>query len=158
MRKISKYMGICIEKILFVLMIVLVAITFLQVLSRFVFKIPVSWSQEVVKLCFVWIIFLGSAIAVKEETHLTLDMLTALLPEKLQKIVRIIILLLMLLCAGILLYGGSKYCANCIGKTMITLPFPANIQYVSMPVSAVMMIWYLAERLKSEILGKEKNL
>lgn len=131
-------------------MILLVAVTFLQVLARFVLKIPVSWSQEMVRLCFVWIIFLGSAIAIKEGTHLTLDMLTSHLPVPVQRIVRIGILLLTLVCAAFLLYGGGRYCINCASKTMLTLPLPANVMYVSMPVSAVIMIWYLVENLIAE--------
>ena len=155
MNKISRFLGGIVEKILLVLMTLLVAITFMQVLSRFVLKIPLSWSQEVVRLCVVWIIFLGSAVAVKEGTHLTLDMLTSQLPKPIRKIFRILILFLMLVCAAILLYGGAEYCIKCASKTMITLPWPADIQYASMPVSAVLMIWYVLECLKKEVTGKE---
>lgn len=154
MDKVSRLIGKVIENSLLLLMTVLVAVTFMQVLARFVFKVPISWSQELVKLCFVWVIFLGSAIAVKEGTHLTLDMLTSVLPDRVRRIIRIGILLLMTVCAGILLYGGGRYCVNCASKTMITLPLPANVQYISMPLAALVMIWYLLEKLKEEICGK----
>lgn len=150
MERISHFVGKMIEKILLALMVVLVAVTFMQVLARFVFKIPISWSQEMVKLCFVWIIFMGAAIAVKEGAHLTLDMISSHLPEGMQRIIRIMVLSLMLLCAVIMLYGGGRYCINCASKTMITMPLPADVQYISMPISALFMIWYLLEQLCHE--------
>lgn len=155
MDKVSRLIGKVIETCLLSFMVVLVTVTFLQVLARFVFKIPISWSQELVKLCFVWIIFLGSAIAVREGTHLTLDMFTSGLPDRARKVIRIGILLLMIVCAGTLLYGGGRYCINCASKTMITLPLPADVQYVSMPLAALFMIWYLIEKLRDELTGKE---
>lgn len=157
MDKVSRLIGKAIETCLLLFMVVLVAVTFLQVLARFVFKIPISWSQELVKLCFVWIIFLGAAIAVKEGTHLTLDMLTSSLPGGVRRVIRIGILFLTILCAATLLYGGGRYCINCASKTMITLPLPADVQYVSMPLSALFMIWYLIEKLRDELTGKGRT-
>ncbi len=155
MDKISRFIGNMIEKVMLLLMVLLVAVTFLQVLARFVFKIPISWSQEMVKTCFVWIIFMGAAIAVKERTHLTLDMLSVHLPKKLQGAVRKGVLLLMLSCAGILFYGGGRYCISSASKTMVTMPLPANVQYISMPISALLMIGFLFQRIVQE--GEEKK-
>ena len=41
----------------------LVAVVSLQVLSRFVLKIPIEWSEEIARFIFIWICWLGSCYA-----------------------------------------------------------------------------------------------
>lgn len=98
MEKISRFLDKIIEILLYLLMIILVSVTFLQVFYRFVLKTPISWSQEVVKTCFVWIIFLGAAIAVREQTHLSMDIVVPHLRGAAQKIVRAGIYVISLVC------------------------------------------------------------
>lgn len=128
-----------------VFIIVLVAITFLQVLCRFVFCIPIVWSEEVVRMSFVWVTFLGSAIAVKEWSHLTLDLITSALNQKWQYIVRMITLVLILAAAIIIFYAGSNYVVRNVGKTAVTMQVPSNVVYVSAPISALLMIFFTIE-------------
>ena len=140
-----------IDLLLLVLMVLLVAVTFLQVVCRFVFKVPISWSQETVQFCFVWIIFLGSALAVKENTHLMLDMLTSHLPAAAQRALRVLILLLILACGGALLLGGADYCLRTWDKTMIAMPLPAWCLNISAPVCAVLLMLFALGRLATEL-------
>ncbi len=48
-----------------------------QVVSRYVFDDPVSWSLEVCSITYVWIVFLASATILKPREHITFDMLYA---------------------------------------------------------------------------------
>lgn len=146
MEKISEFLGKIIELLLYILMILLVCLTFLQVFCRFVIRLPVSWSQEVVKLCFVWIIFLGAAIAVRENTHLCMDIFTAHLPSAAQKVTKACVFVLSLICVSFMFCGGVEFCIQCASKRMMTLPLPANILYAAMPVSAALMLWYFIEK------------
>ncbi|MCL1999920.1 MAG: TRAP transporter small permease subunit, partial [Planctomycetes bacterium] len=61
MKTISDYLGKCITGCLFILMTMLIAVTFFQVLCRFVIKLPAVWTEEVARMSFVWLIFLGAA-------------------------------------------------------------------------------------------------
>lgn len=146
MEKISRFLNKIIEILLYLLMIILVSVTFLQVFCRFVLKTPISWSQEVVKTCFVWIIFLGAAIAVREQTHLSMDIVVPHLRGAAQKIVRAGIYVISLVCAFFMLYGGIEYSIQCLHKKMMTLPLPADVQYIAMPIAAALMLWYLIEK------------
>ncbi|HYV89792.1 MAG TPA: TRAP transporter small permease subunit [Candidatus Polarisedimenticolia bacterium] len=49
----------------------------IQVVSRYVFDDPVSWSLEVCSITYVWIVFLASATILKPREHITFDMLYA---------------------------------------------------------------------------------
>lgn len=150
MKKISDLLSKVICSLLFVFVIVLVSVTFLQVLCRFVFRVPIVWSEEVVRMSFVWLIFLGSAVAVKEGTHLTLDMLVSSFNKKGQYIMRMVVLVITLIAAGIMLYAGFNYVVRNIGKTAVTMPIPSNFVYVSAPVSALLMLFFTVEQLVNQ--------
>lgn len=46
-----------------------------QVVSRYVFDDPVSWTIEVCSIAYVWIVFFGGALIVSQRQHITFDML-----------------------------------------------------------------------------------
>ena len=49
----------------------------MQILSRFTEFVPrYIWTEEAARLCFIWIIMLGSMIAVRDGTHFDLEVLT----------------------------------------------------------------------------------
>ena len=48
---------------------VLVVVGFAQVLFRFVFESPLSWSEELIRYVFVWSVFLTAAIAFRLDLH-----------------------------------------------------------------------------------------
>jgi TRAP-type C4-dicarboxylate transport system permease small subunit len=48
----------------------------MQILSRFTDFVPrYIWTEEAARLCFIWIIMLGSMIAVRDSTHFDLEVL-----------------------------------------------------------------------------------
>ena len=46
-----------------------------QVVSRYVFDDPVSWSLEICSITYIWIVFLASATILAPREHITFDML-----------------------------------------------------------------------------------
>lgn len=58
------------------LMVVLVIPVGMQILSRYTGLIPrYIWTEEIARFCFVWIIMIGSMIAVRDGTHFDVDVL-----------------------------------------------------------------------------------
>jgi TRAP-type C4-dicarboxylate transport system permease small subunit len=48
----------------------------MQILSRYTEFVPrYIWTEEAARLCFIWIIMLGSMIAVRDSTHFDLEVL-----------------------------------------------------------------------------------
>ena len=58
-----------IERLCLALMLALVGDVFLGVFSRYVLQATFQWYDEVARLCFIWIVFLGAAVAVKRGMH-----------------------------------------------------------------------------------------
>jgi len=65
-----------------VLMTVLVLCLGLQVFFRYTLNSSLTWTEELSRLCFVWIIYLGISLAAKQEQHVRVTAQFLLLPKK----------------------------------------------------------------------------
>ena len=68
----------------------MVALVFLNVVMRYLFDSGITWSEELARYMFVWIVFLGAVVAAKEKGHLGVDILTANVPKPVQKVLSLI--------------------------------------------------------------------
>lgn len=82
---IRRALGNLVEGILLVLMVVLCADVFLGVFSRYVLVRTFTWYDEIARLLFVWIVFLGAAVGVKRSAHFRLHLLVDRFPPGLQR-------------------------------------------------------------------------
>lgn len=81
----------------------------LNVIMRYLFHMPIRWSEEVVTSLFVWTVFIGSAYAYRNHSHLGVDILVKLFPEKVRKVVEFIISVLELLVLVMLTVISAQY-------------------------------------------------
>lgn len=63
------------------LLVVIIAITVMQVFLRFALNRPTSWSEEVALLCLIWFGFLALAIGVRRGWHLAVTAFRDRLPR-----------------------------------------------------------------------------
>lgn len=68
-----------------VVMIVMLGLTFIGVISRYILHFSFSFTEELVCAMFVLLSTMGGALASKEKTHYTLDLLTGLMKPKTKK-------------------------------------------------------------------------
>jgi TRAP-type C4-dicarboxylate transport system permease small subunit len=59
----------------------------LGVFFRFVINFPAPWTQEMARYMFIYLTFIGSALAVREKTHITIDILVDVFPKLLKTII-----------------------------------------------------------------------
>lgn len=60
-------------------MLVISLLVFLQVLTRYVFEYSTPWLEELTRFLMIWMVLIGSSLAVKTNKHITIDMLDLLL-------------------------------------------------------------------------------
>jgi len=61
-------------------------IMFVNVISRYLLKYSLAFTEELVVSFFVWLTLLGAAIAFREGSHLSFNFITNRLPIKIQKV------------------------------------------------------------------------
>ena len=84
----------------------------LQIFSRYVGFIPrYIWTEEVARFCFIWIIMIGSMIAVRDATHFVVDVLPKPRTARGRAIARLVVDGFMLVMALVFVRYGYDFAA-----------------------------------------------
>lgn len=65
---------------------IMTVVTFANVVSRYVFKLSIAFTEELTVNVFVWVSLFGSALAARKGAHLGLSVLTDRMPRHLQAV------------------------------------------------------------------------
>lgn len=71
-----------------VMFLTIVVLTLVQVFARYILNSPLLWSEELVRLLLVWVVFLGSAVVCWDGRHLNVDTFFSRFPSKIRFIIR----------------------------------------------------------------------
>jgi len=71
-----------IERILAIVFIGFTALSFVQVVARYVFGQPITWTEEICRYLFVWVVFVGAGMAERSRSHVTLEFLVSRFPPR----------------------------------------------------------------------------
>jgi TRAP-type C4-dicarboxylate transport system permease small subunit len=82
--------------------------TISQVMFRYVLEIPVPWTEELARALFTSSMFLGMAIALRENEHIIVDFLFKRMPPRAQALGNVMIYLTVLLFLVMLAFGAVK--------------------------------------------------
>ena len=134
------------EKVLRLAMVlssaILAIVTFLQVIMRFFFKMPVAWGQDIIRLGFVYLVFLGAAYCLKTNDHLNIDIIFSMVSKKTGKILQILINFILLGFFILLLFYGIQFSKTGITQKAPYTAIPMIYYYASIPISAIFLILY----------------
>lgn len=103
---VLKWLGSNIEKIIAILSTsILIISCFLGVISRYVFNMSLTWTEEVALFALLWLAYFGSAISVTRRRHLRIELFPMLcFKQKGQKVMCIL--------ANIVFLGFSIFIAE----------------------------------------------
>jgi len=139
MKNLAKILNIILGTSIAILSIV----TILQVFSRYLFGLPIPWATDVVRIFFIYCIFFGAVVAVREKTHLGVDFLTVLLSTRAQKGLQIFGTLFICFFLVYLTKYGFDLAMQSTTQTMPYLTwFKMTYIYACIPISAILMIIY----------------
>ncbi|WP_121610687.1 TRAP transporter small permease [Mesobacillus foraminis] len=92
------------ESILIVLSILTVVIVFTQVVMRYVLGGSLTWSEELARYLFIWMIYMGISYGVQKGKHLGVDAFPMMFEKKGKAVIEIIASLSFLLFAVVISY------------------------------------------------------
>lgn len=118
-----------------ILLGLMTALTFANVLARHVFESNILWALEATTYLFAWLVLFGVSYAVKISAHLGVDALVNICSPPVQRILALISVSACLLFAGLLLYGGWEYWDKFHTKLSFLesedVPFPVWLQSIT---------------------------
>lgn len=95
MKKIEKGLWTLLDWFLFLGMVVMVICVFINVVGRYVFNYSFASVEEIARMLFVWLTYLGCIVCIKEGSHVRVDIVLTLVPAKVRLVMEVIGNLLM---------------------------------------------------------------
>mgnify|MGYP001339459915 FL=1 len=125
------------------LMMVMATVVTAQVVSRYVFGNPFTWTEELARYVFVWMSMLGMAVGVKYGSHIALDILVKKLQGTPRKVLVAVNQLFILAFTVTLTYSGFKLVQLGTRQTSPSLGLPMEWVYIVIPVSGLLMMFFV---------------
>lgn len=127
----------------FILFFGIVVLGSIAVFSRFVFNLSIVWAEEMMRFACIWLVFIGSALTVRKDGHVAIDILQESLHRvpKVQAVFYVIsrvIGMIFLIC----LFPASITLIQKTGSSMAaSLPLSFSVVYAAVPIGIILMIW-----------------
>lgn len=120
----------------------IISFTSANVIFRFVFNNPFSWSEEVSLGLHIWVVFIGISSAMKRDGHVGIDYFVEKLPElpkKIAVIIRSLVIYTVLL--YVFIYLGIKFTMQ-ISTITPVLGISAKWIVVAVPIGGAFTLYH----------------
>jgi TRAP-type C4-dicarboxylate transport system permease small subunit len=145
------------ENVAAVLLAVLLAAMLVQVVTRYVLNDPTAWTEEACRYLYVYIVFLGASAAIADRSHVSVNVLTQMLPRGTQLAVALAVDLLVVGFLGVLGWYGVRATLRNVDIPLSVLQVPYAWVYVIVPITAVTMIARTLWRMRDDVLRRRAH-
>ncbi|MGQ9652926.1 MAG: TRAP transporter small permease [Thermodesulfobacteriota bacterium] len=129
------------------LMGLLVVLTFLQVLARYLARSPLTGTDQMARICLVWLTFMGAAMAVRTKQNIRIDLLDRYLFSGILSVINISFDLILIVLLAVLGYKGWQVTRVSASQQIVATPFSYDAMYLSVVVGAGLMLLFVLVRL-----------
>lgn len=137
-----------------------VILIFVQVIMRTIFRNSLSWSEELARYLFIWQIWLGTSIALRENEHIRVTLIFSLIKNSfIQKVIHILADALWFLFSVFMVYSGNTLVQSMIARdaTSSGLRIPLAFVYVVLPIASVLVCLRMLPILYRDLRGTKKD-
>ncbi|MDT8858913.1 TRAP transporter small permease subunit [Alkalihalobacillus sp. MEB130] len=161
-RKVHSAITKIAESISIVTLILLAVALFAGVIARYVFSYSIPEIEVIRKFSIMWLVFMGSAIALKEKVHLEIDIFSDYLSKNAIKIKNMIVYILVLFSLIILVFVGiAAFESGLNRRELVSIRFltspPSLIYYYSAFLVGVLFMLYFHLASAKELFMKERK-
>lgn len=137
-----KVLDVTVDAICSFLCLGLTAISFAAVIWRYGFNSSLIWSEELTRYMFVWVVFLGAAIGVRQRTHIAVDLSLGRLGPRGDAVLTWIERLATLAFAGFVAVPGWTFVVVGMGNRSAAMEIPMGLVYAAPVVGSLLMVVY----------------
>ncbi len=110
---------------------------FHQVVSRFVLQQPSTWSEVLVRVLLIWMVYLGTAGAIRTGALVSVDVLYRITRGRARQVLEAVVTLCTLAILGILFWYGWQMAHRVRFQNMAGLEISMSWAYAAIPTGAV---------------------
>lgn len=158
---LDKTLDVILKFIMGLSALMVMSVSTLQVVSRFVTQLPIGWSTDVLRMSFIYAIFSGAAYCAKLNSHINLDVILSLFSDRIRKILEMLIFLLVMCFCCLIAVVGIRYAISGLNQNAPFIPLKMTWFYAAVPISFILMTYYFGRHFINEVRsllgGKEKK-
>ncbi|MGE0153653.1 MAG: TRAP transporter small permease [Reyranellaceae bacterium] len=128
-----------IEAVLFGLVLLLLLLVCLQVTSRYLIQMSLSWTEETARIALLWTVMLGAAVAMERREHYAITVLSDRLRPPVDRMVALAVNLIGIVFLAALCIYGVKYADSGMRSSYVSLGIPRGWIYLALPIGSVLM-------------------
>jgi C4-dicarboxylate transporter DctQ subunit len=131
---------------------IVVISTFLQVVFRYFFNYSLAWTDETARYAFVWITFLGAAVALKEHKHVAVNYFESkFLSIKYRYILHIVRLIVIIWFLVLMIKYGVSLAVKVYPDLSPAMEITMTIPYLGVPAGGCAILYYVLRNLWTTI-------
>ncbi len=154
LHKIRRVVDLVLSSTCAVIFAAMVVIGSYQIITRFIFKSPSTVSEELLTYSFTWMALLASAYVFGKRDHMRMGFMADKAGPGGQKVLSMISeVLIMLLAASVMIYGGVTIMDLTMTQSTASLGIPMGVVYTIIPISGVLIVFYAVLNLADLITG-----
>ncbi|HEY0439469.1 MAG TPA: TRAP transporter small permease [Xanthobacteraceae bacterium] len=129
----------------------LVVLVSANVFARYALGLGILWAEELSRLVFVWVVFLGSYVALCRKSHMAIEIVLQKVPGPAQRPLLQLSRVMVLIFLATVVYAGGQLVAQTVGfgRQSPILGISAAWGYLSVPVAALLMFLEVTRELVS---------
>lgn len=128
-----------------------VLLCLLQVILRyftFLSMRPFAWGDEIVRLCSIWVIFLGVSVGIRENSHFAVDLFLNKIPSvKIRSLVDHLLDGLAVVVFVIIAYQGFLYTSTNVTSLLQNIHISMAWFYAAIPVGSLLCLFEYGYRM-----------
>ena len=120
------------------MMVIASALAVFQIITRFVLEQPAEWSEILIRISLIWMVFLGIPTAFRQGAMVSVDVLYRWSPAALKRVLDWVVCLAALALIGVIVWYGWDYAKRGSVQSMAGLESVSMFwAYLALPVGAV---------------------
>ena len=155
--QIKRAAGSVFEAITALLIMVMVALTLLQVITRYGLHGGFEWTEELARLDLIYLTFFGSIVAFQRREHLRIDTLVHELPPQARRWLRVTVDLASMVVLGVVVWQGVPLLNRFWPLLSAALSWPTTFFYFPVIFGCFVMMIYTGLDVIAALRGDEED-
>lgn len=155
--RLAKALGFVTSIAARLMLVVVAAILFLQVVLRYGFGFSLPWPEEAARYLMIWVVMLAGSLLVKDEQLVRVDFFDHYWPKRLMSLRDALFRLMLAVLLAVMVWKGYENAAFGARRSAATLGISFYWIYLSVPVGAGLMMFHMLVLALRNVLGRARH-
>lgn len=129
----------------------MVVLLFIQVVGRYVFDDPPDWTEELARMVFIYLTFVGGALAIVRNAHLRIESFHSRLSPRSKMALDIVLVMVGVIFLAATLYHSIGLLGRLSHQPMSSVPISKAFMFAAVPVGCALMLIYELLRIRNYV-------